>query len=62
MSTTAASPLLRELCPVCTSDDVRAIEPDWFAVEFDRRGELAAAGEAEVIVLFGCRDCGWQWG
>ncbi len=47
---------------MCTSDDVRAIEPDWFAVEFDRRGELAAAGEAEVIVLFGCRDCGWQWG
>jgi hypothetical protein len=46
-----------ERCPVCASSEVGAIELGWFAIELDRRDELA-----DPDVEFVCRDCGSHWG
>lgn len=51
-----------EKCPECGSFDVRAIEPRWFAVEFDRRNELRSEDSGWVErIEFGCRDCSTVW-
>lgn len=47
-----------EVCPVCGSFDVRAVEPGWFTLELDRSAELR---EAPVFVEFTCRECGSLW-
>ena len=63
MSATPETTLLSELCPVCASDDVRAAEQGWFLLELDRRAELLDTDrDDEIVVIFACRDCGWQWG
>lgn len=62
MSATTVTTLLIELCPACTSEDVRAVEQDWFRLELDRRAELVGTeDDDEIVVTFACRDCGWQW-
>lgn len=51
-----------EVCPDCGSLDVRAVEPRWFTVEFDRRVEVDAVDDGWVERLeFGCRECGQRW-
>ena len=39
-SPVTAPAVTAETCPECGSLDVRASEPRWFGVEFDRRAEL----------------------
>ena len=53
------SSIAAEMCPVCTSVDVRAREPDWFAIELDRGPELR--GQDAFEVEFACRECGSVW-
>lgn len=48
-----------EVCPVCSSLQVRVVEPDWFVIELERAGELRA--EPVFEVEFRCRDCGSHW-
>ncbi|MFE1644588.1 hypothetical protein [Microbacterium sp. P01] len=51
-----------EVCAECGSLDVRAVEPQWFTVGFDRRDELHEHVASHVEGLeFGCRDCGAHW-
>jgi len=51
-----------EHCPECGSFDVRATEPRWFAVEFDRRTEIRSSDSHWVErIEFGCRDCSAVW-
>ncbi|WP_163618651.1 MULTISPECIES: hypothetical protein [unclassified Microbacterium] len=48
-----------EVCPQCGSLDVRANEPRWFRIEWDRRDAL---DDGRVDRLeFGCLDCGLLW-
>jgi len=47
-----------EVCPVCSSLQVRVVEPEWFVVELER-AELRASTAFEVE--FACRDCGSHW-
>jgi hypothetical protein len=51
--------VVAEICPGCSSLDVRATEPRWFRVEFDRRGDLDD-GWVERLE-FECRDCRLVW-
>ena len=55
-----AATVTAETCPVCRSLRVHALEPDWFAIEIDRRDELRGA-EAPLQVEFACTDCGTRW-
>lgn len=48
-----------EICPSCGSLDVRAVEPHWFAIDINRRGELDPVWVDSIE--FGCRDCGSTW-
>lgn len=53
-----------EQCPECSSPDVQVVELGWFAVQLDRRDELAdapAAAEDDGVVEFSCRDCAAHW-
>jgi predicted RNA-binding Zn-ribbon protein involved in translation (DUF1610 family) len=50
-----------ETCPGCGSLDVRAAEPRWFSVEFERRDDVAGDEHWVERVEFGCRDCGDHW-
>ncbi|WP_442576262.1 hypothetical protein ACSBPH_03720 [Microbacterium sp. F51-2R] len=47
-----------EVCPICSSLQVRVVEPEWFVVELER-AELRAPAVFEVE--FACRDCGSHW-
>ncbi|TDN92385.1 hypothetical protein [Microbacterium sp. BK668] len=49
-----------EVCPVCSSLQVRVVEPEWFALELERAAELRS-GESVFVVEFSCRDCGSRW-
>lgn len=51
--------IVAEMCPQCGSLDVRATEPGWFRIEWDRRDALDG-GWVEHLE-FGCRDCGMTW-
>jgi hypothetical protein len=51
--------IVAEACPDCGSLDVRAIEPRWFRVALDRRGEIDD-GWVERLE-FCCRDCARHW-
>lgn len=48
-----------EACPQCGSLDVRATEPRWFQVEFDRRS-VVDEGWVELLE-FECRGCRLVW-
>jgi len=51
--------VVAEVCPWCGSLDVRASEPRWFRIEWERRGHL---DDGSVDRLeFCCRDCGLAW-
>ncbi|MDR7190838.1 MULTISPECIES: hypothetical protein [Microbacterium] len=51
--------VVAEVCPWCGSLDVRASEPRWFRIEWERRGHL---DDGSVDHLeFRCRDCGLAW-
>ncbi len=52
--------IVAETCPACGSLDVRVVEPRWFTVEFERRGELDDDGWVDRLE-FGCRDCSANW-
>ncbi|MDY0911043.1 hypothetical protein [Microbacterium sp. CFBP9034] len=54
-----ARTIVAETCPECGSLDVRATEPKWFLVEFDRRVDLDD-GWVERLE-FECRDCHGSW-
>ncbi len=58
ISTRDAATVAAEVCPACASADVRAVEADWFWMELERGDELR---DAEVVVEFSCRECGWLW-
>jgi hypothetical protein len=52
-----------EMCPQCGSYDVQAVEPQWFAVDVERRSELRSWDSDWVErIEFGCRECGAAWG
>ncbi len=51
--------IVAEMCPHCGSLDVRATEPGWFRVEWDRRDALDGGWVDHLE--FGCRDCGLTW-
>jgi acetone carboxylase gamma subunit len=51
--------IVAEVCPGCGSLDVRAAEPRWFRVEFERR-EATDDGWLERLE-FSCRDCAHTW-
>jgi hypothetical protein len=51
--------IVAEVCPDCGSLDVRATEPRWFRVEFDRRSTLDD-GWVERLE-FECRECLLVW-
>ena len=51
-----------EVCPVCSSLQVRVVEPEWFLVELERGRELELRGRDDRFhVEFACRDCGSHW-
>ncbi|MFT4220889.1 MAG: hypothetical protein QM611_10265 [Microbacterium sp.] len=54
---TRTSEMIVEVCPVCASLDVRALEPGWFALDLARETELRDVASVE----FACRDCGSTW-
>jgi hypothetical protein len=56
----ATAVLAIDVCPVCTSSDLRVAEPEWFAVELDRGDELRRL-DADAAPEFACRDCGEIW-
>ncbi|QIG40206.1 hypothetical protein G5T42_12530 [Microbacterium sp. 4R-513] len=49
-----------EVCPICSSLQVRVVEPEWFLVELERSDELRPR-EPLFVVEFACRDCGSRW-
>ncbi len=52
--------VVAEVCPACGSLDVRAREPRWFRIDWERR---AAVDDGTLDRLeLGCRDCGLAWG
>ncbi|MDW4571256.1 hypothetical protein R8Z57_00515 [Microbacterium sp. M3] len=53
-----AGMIVAEVCPGCGSLDVRATEPRWFRIEWERR---TVVDEHWVDLEFGCRDCGLVW-
>jgi len=55
----AAGVLAIDVCPECTSPDVRIAEA-WFTLELDRRDELRG-DEAELDPHFACRECCATW-
>ncbi len=57
MITTPALGATVEACPVCDSTDVRATEPHWFVLEFERADEVRGVD----LVEFSCRECGSAW-
>jgi predicted RNA-binding Zn-ribbon protein involved in translation (DUF1610 family) len=54
-----ARKVVAEVCPLCGSLEVRATEPRWFRVEWDRRDALDDRSVDRVE--FCCRDCGTIW-
>jgi endogenous inhibitor of DNA gyrase (YacG/DUF329 family) len=51
--------LVADVCPQCGSPDVRATEPRWFRIEWDRRGDLDDGWVDRLE--FCCRRCGLVW-
>ncbi|WP_160150825.1 hypothetical protein [Microbacterium timonense] len=51
--------IVTEVCPQCGSFDVRASEPAWFRVEWERRAELDPPWVDGLE--FACRECGLVW-
>jgi endogenous inhibitor of DNA gyrase (YacG/DUF329 family) len=51
--------VVADVCPQCGSPDVRATEPRWFRIEWDRRGDLDDGWVDRLE--FCCRRCGLVW-